>query len=198
MKSVCFALLLSTLFCAVARADDAKKLGVKCPVQSKFFKKYLDAKEFLKYCPPGMYICTLGAGNSLYTSLCRYSCIFFLADKKVTSNRCDKCFQHLVKSFSKGAPEANLDIPKILGLLVNQNYTLEQKFRAVAEACSPKIAKALLEKGVKKDVVKKATDYPDGNVFKCPADLVNYPRSLTQLIEILLQDFGPILGSLLP
>lgn len=49
MKFACFALLVALLFVS-ARADDAEKLGLKCPVGSKFFKERIDAKKYEKLC----------------------------------------------------------------------------------------------------------------------------------------------------
>lgn len=48
MKIACFA-ILALLFVA-ASADDAKKLGVKCPMSSKYMRDRIDAKKFQKVC----------------------------------------------------------------------------------------------------------------------------------------------------
>ena len=49
MKFACFALLVALLFVS-ARADDAEKLGYKCPLSTKYFKENLDAKKYTKSC----------------------------------------------------------------------------------------------------------------------------------------------------
>ena len=116
----------------------------------------------------------------------------------MTANRCDKCFAFIIKSISGIADDVDLDIPKILEFLENPDFTFEEKMRAVAEACSPKMAKALLENGVKKSLVNKAFDYPDGNVFKCPfADLTKYPKTIAQFFENIGDEYGNILATLL-
>ena len=50
MKSFCFALLIVLFFGAAVRADDAEKLGVKCPFNSRFFAKYIDGEKFVRNC----------------------------------------------------------------------------------------------------------------------------------------------------
>jgi len=49
MKFV-YVTVLTLLLLAHARADDAEKLGLKCPVGSKFMKERIDAKKFEKIC----------------------------------------------------------------------------------------------------------------------------------------------------
>eukprot|EP00890_Picochlorum_soloecismus_P004172 jgi/Picsp_1/4756/NSC_02124-R1_---NA--- len=169
MKSFCFALLFALLFGVVVRADDAEKMDIKCPVKSKFFAKYIDGEKFLKNCNP---------------------------NKGVTANRCDKCFAFIIKSIAGGVDDAKLDIAKVLDFLGTPDFTIKEKMRAVGEVCSPKMAKALLEKGVKKELVKKATDYPNGKVFKCPTDLAQYPKSIAQFYKNVEGSFGDALTSL--
>ena len=53
MKSFCFTLLFALLFGSVVRADDAERLGIKCPVKSRVFAKYIDGEKFVKNCNPG-------------------------------------------------------------------------------------------------------------------------------------------------
>jgi len=48
MKIACFAIL--ALLFVTASADDAKKLGAKCPFNSKYMRERLDPKEFEKAC----------------------------------------------------------------------------------------------------------------------------------------------------
>ena len=114
----------------------------------------------------------------------------------MTANRCDKCFAFIIKSIAGGAGDADLDIPKVLDFLGTTEFTIKEKMRAVAEACSPKMAKALLENGVKKELVKKATDYPNGKVFKCPTDLTKYPKAIAQFFENVGDEYGNILATL--
>lgn len=121
---------------------------------------------------------------------------FLLADKGVTANRCDKCFAFIIKSIAGGVDDAKLDIAKVLDFLGTPDFTIKEKMRAVGEVCSPKMAKALLEKGVKKELVKKATDYPNGKVFKCPTDLAQYPKSIAQFYKNVEGSFGDALTSL--
>ena len=66
MKSFCFALLVALLFGAVVRADDAEKLGIKCPVKSRFFAKYIDGDKFLKYCNPSTLMAATSNGASRF------------------------------------------------------------------------------------------------------------------------------------
>ena len=48
MKIACFA-VLALLFVS-ASADDAEKLGAKCPLNSKYMRERIDAKKFQKVC----------------------------------------------------------------------------------------------------------------------------------------------------
>ncbi len=61
MKTAYFAIF--ALLLLSVRADDAEKLGFKCPVNSKFLKERIDAKKYERQClstlPCIFHACTL-------------------------------------------------------------------------------------------------------------------------------------------
>lgn len=114
----------------------------------------------------------------------------------MNANRCDKCFAFIFKRLAKSGNDVDLDIQEVLDFLGTPEFTIKEKMRAVGEACAPKMAKALLQNGVKKEIVKKSTDYPKGNVFKCPTDVAKYPKTIAQLYKNIGDNYGDILGSL--
>lgn len=119
--------------------------------------------------------------------------ICFRADGKPTGKNCDTCFEYVYKSVARDYVDT-AGLQTIAAFLINPDYTLEEKMRAITEACNVKLEKAMKDKGVSKNKLKQAMKYPNGNVYKCPWDVNAYPKLTKAVLERLGETFGPLLG----
>jgi len=114
---------------------------------------------------------------------------------KGTAKNCDACFEFIVNSM-KGDYVKEVGATKILEYLTQSGFTFEEKMRAVVEACSPKLVKAMREKGVSKQKLMKSTHYPNGYIYQCPWNVKDYPKTMDAALQIISDTVGPILEAI--
>lgn len=112
------------------------------------------------------------------------------AEGKPTGKNCDSCFEFVYSSIASDLL-SSVDIPSLIEFYTNPEFTLEEKNMAIFEACSVKMKLAMKAKGVSENKLKRALRYPNGDVYKCPWELREYPK----LSQAVLENLGQIVGA---
>ena len=121
-------------------------------------------------------------------------CLCLALGSTATSKVCDACFAFLVSSVGE-------DALKAMGLAkAYQFYILEasngEKMRAIAEACGPRMQKAMKQKGLSSKKLNQALKYPNGKMFKCPLETAKYPATTAAATKLISDIAGPLLNGL--
>lgn len=108
---------------------------------------------------------------------------------------CDACFAYIISSVSGDAVNT-MGIDKVFAFITRTDATTEEKMRALAEACAPKMQKAMEEKGLSKNKLKQVLKYPNGKMYQCPWDITKYPTATAAVIKIVSDIGGPLVSAL--
>lgn len=119
-----------------------------------------------------------------------------VTEGKSSAKNCDACMTYIISTTVEDGVNA-MGISKVLEFITRDDATAEEKMRAVAEACVPKIKKAMQEKGVSKNKLTKFLKYPNGGLYKCPWDITKYPKASEAATKVIAKITEPLGGILL-
>lgn len=118
---------------------------------------------------------------------------FCVTEGKTTAKNCDTCMTYIISTVGEDGVNA-MGLAKVLEFVTRDDATAEEKMRAVAEACVPKIKKAMEEKGVSKNKLNKFLKYPNGGLYKCPWDITKYPKASEAATKVIAEITAPLGG----